>query len=86
MLNETLSCAHGTKAVEIRETIHFQKVASDSPQASTTTWRAINLGDGMKGFRHGKGVATGCTPIGSNIATSSAHATGVLTGRLNGES
>ncbi len=82
VLNETFSCAHGNKAVEIRETIHFQKVAPDGSQAS----RAFNLSDGMKGSGHGKGVATGCTPLGSNIATSCAHAVGILTGRLNGES
>ena len=86
VLNETLLCAHGDKAVEIRETIHFRKVAPDGSQASTTTWRAINLSDGMKGSGHGKGVATGCTPLGSNIATSCARAVGILTGRLNGES
>jgi hypothetical protein len=86
VLNETFSCPHSNKAVEIRETIHFNKVTSNGSQASTTTWRAINLGDGMKGFGHGKGVATGCTPVGSNIATACTHAVGALTGRLNGES
>ena len=85
VLNETFSCAHGNKAVEIRETIHFQQVTSDGSQASTVTWQAINLGDGMNGLGHGKGVATGCTPVGSNVATSCTHAVGVLTGRLNGE-
>lgn len=84
VLNETFSCGHGNKAVEIRETIHFQRVASDGSQASTETWKAINLGDGMKGSGHGKGLATGCTPVGSDVATSCAHAVGVLTGRLNG--
>jgi hypothetical protein len=84
VLNETFSCAHGDKAVEIRETIHFQNVAPDGTQASTETWRAINLGDGMKGSGLGNGVATGCTPVGSSVATSCRHAVGVLTGRLNG--
>jgi hypothetical protein len=83
VLNETFSCAHGTKAVEIRDTIHFEKVASDGSQASTDTWRAVNLGDGMNGSGHGKGVATGCTPVGSTYATC-VRAVGVLTGRLNG--
>jgi hypothetical protein len=84
VLNETFSCAHGTKAVEIRETIHFQHVARDGTQASTDTWRAVDLGDGMRGSGRGTGVATGCSPVGSNVATSCAHAVGLLTGRLNG--
>lgn len=86
VLNRTLTCPHLSKSVEIRETIHFQKVAADGSQATTETWRAINLGDGMKGSGHGHGVATGCTPVGSTFATSCAHATGVLIGSLNGES
>jgi hypothetical protein len=84
VLNETFTCAHSTKAVEIRDTIHFEKIASDGSQASTDTWRAVNLGDGMNGSGRGKGVATGCTPVGSTFATSCTRAVGVLTGRLNG--
>jgi hypothetical protein len=83
VLNETFSCAHGNKAVEIRDTIHFEKIASDGSQTSTDTWRAVNLGDRMNGSGHGEGVATGCTPVGSTFATSCTRAVGVLTGRLN---
>lgn len=84
VLNETFSCAHGTKMVEIRETIHFQKVAADGTEASTERWRAVDLGDGMRGSGRGTGEATGCSPVGSSVATSCAHAVGLLAGRLNG--
>lgn len=85
VLNETFSCLHGNQAVEIRETIHFRNVAPDGTQTSSETWRAIDLGDGMKGSGKGSGEATGCTPVGASVAISCRHAVGILTGRLNGE-
>ena len=85
ILNETFYCAHSQRDFEIRSHLHFARVAADGTQTVVSSWRALNLGESRQGSGHGHGVLTGCTPVGDTQAAC-LKATGILTGRLNGQS